>query len=210
MRLVLIRHAQSEANTRLEFVGGQVNETPLTEKGIRQAELLGKRLLKQQTQFAEVHSSIAVRAAQTARLACQFAGFDTARIQYTDRLVEMLQGEWTGKPRLEVYNPEMLAIINQNPWEFKPPQGESQRDVEERAWGYLEENVFSRTWQPEDLVAVFAHGIVIKCIIKRFLSSSPAMTWRINIENTSLTTFHLRENGWFIDCINDFGHLLFE
>ena len=210
MRLVLIRHAESEANTRLDVVGGQVNETPLTQKGIGQAELLGKRLLKQQIQFKEVHSSIAVRAAHTARLACQTAGFDLNKIQYTDTLVEISQGVWTGMPRTEVYTPETLGIISQNPWEFKPPQGESQRDVEERAWGYLEQNIFSRTWQPEDRVAVFAHGIVIKCIIKRMLSSEPAMTWRINIENTSLTTFHLRENGWFIDSINDFGHLLFE
>jgi broad specificity phosphatase PhoE len=207
MFLYLIRHAESEANTRLHLVGGQVNEVPLTEKGIRQGKALGKRLQGEGIQFAEVHSSIAVRASHTARLACEGINFEVGKIHYTDKLVEISQGEWTGKLRTEIYTPETTAIISQNPWEFKPPQGESQRDVEERAWGYLEEHILSKTWQPQDIVAVFAHGIVIKCIIKRMLSSNPAMTWKINIENTSITAFQLKEHGWFMDFVNDFGHL---
>lgn len=207
MRLFLIRHAESEANTRMHLVGGQVNEVPLTAKGIMQAQALGNRLKKQEMKFAEVHSSVAVRALHTAQLACQALEFDLANIHYTADLVEISQGEWTGLLRSEVYTPENIAIINQNPWEFKPPKGESQRDVEERAWKYLEQNIFNRQWKPEDNIAVFAHGIVIKCIIRHILGSEPVMTWKINIENTSLTVFQMKEQGWFLDCVNDFAHL---
>ncbi|TAE08216.1 MAG: histidine phosphatase family protein [Bacteroidetes bacterium] len=209
MRLYLIRHAESEANTQLHLVGGQVNEVPLTSKGRSQAEALGKRLQRQQIRFAEVHSSTAVRASHTAQIACGILAYDTANIQYTDRLVEISQGEWTGKLRAEVYTPEMSAIIRQNPWEFKPPQGESQRDVEERAWQYLEQHIFSKTWAQDDIIAVFAHGIVIKCIIKHFLDSNPLMTWKINLENTSITAFQYKEpHGWYMEWVNDASHLL--
>ncbi len=206
MHLLLIRHAESEANTKLHLVGGQLNEVPLTPKGITQAEALGKRWVREQRKLAEVHSSIAVRASHTCQIACQALGFDSSNIQYTDTLVEISQGEWTGKLRNEVYNPETIALIAQNPYGFKAPKGESQQEVEERAWGYLEKHIFSKTWQDET-IAVFAHGIVIKCIIKRMLNSSPAMTWKINIENTAMTAFHLKEQGWFMEYVNDFAHL---
>ncbi len=209
MRLFLIRHAESQANTQLHLVGGQVNEVPLTPKGIKQAQALGERLKKDNMVFAEVHSSTAVRASHTAQLACQAISRDLSEIKYTDTLVEISQGEWTGKLRAEIYTPETIALINQNPWEFTPPKGESQKDVEQRAWQYLSEHILSKTWKPTDCVAVFAHGIVIKSIIRHILDSAPAMTWKINLENTSLTVFHLKEQGWFLDTVNDAAHLHF-
>lgn len=207
MHLLLIRHAESETNIKSHLVGGQINEARLTDKGIKQATALGKRWQEEKRVFAKVHSSVAVRAAHTCQIACNAIGIDLDSIQYTDTLVEISQGEWTGKLRNEVYTPETIAIINEDAWHFKPLQGESQREVEERVWAYLETNIFSKTWKEQDVVAVFAHGIVIKTVIKHFLDSLPAMTWRINIQNTAMTAFHLTEKGWFLEYINDFSHL---
>lgn len=50
-------------------------------------------------------------------------------IQLDDRLQELSQGEWEGKPRDEIYTPEMRQKMNYGQPDFRPPAGESQRQV---------------------------------------------------------------------------------
>ena len=42
--LYFIRHAESLMNNKGHLIGGRSNETPLSERGIYQANLLGQRL----------------------------------------------------------------------------------------------------------------------------------------------------------------------
>lgn len=46
LRLLLIRHGQSEINTRLELINGQSSSAALTKQGREEAKLLGSGLAK--------------------------------------------------------------------------------------------------------------------------------------------------------------------
>lgn len=81
-RLVLIRHAKSDWETP-----GQPDfERPLNARGRRDAPVMGRRLLERGFVPDLVLSSPAVRAATTARLVSEAAGYDPARIQWIERL----------------------------------------------------------------------------------------------------------------------------
>ncbi len=201
-----IRHAQSTGNANPHLIGGRSNHFPITELGIRQSRALGERLEAAQMHFDKIYASTAVRAIQTARIASKHLQFDHNEISQHDDLVELCQGEWTGKVRAEMYNEATLKKIHADPWNFKAPGGESQKEVEERIYQWLEENLLPLAEQ--DLkIAVFCHGMVIKCISRKLLDSNPAMTYRITIENTSITQFQYDEHGWHLKRINDYAHL---
>lgn len=57
-------------------------------------------------------------------------------------------------------------------------------------------------------VAVFSHGLAIKCLLRGVLGSDPNMTHRLNIDNTSMTVLkHSTNKGWQIHRVNDTAHL---
>lgn len=53
------------------------------------------------------------------------------------------QGDWEGKSRSKTYTPEQVAEINSNQWLFTPPNGESQKEVEERMLAFISSEILS-------------------------------------------------------------------
>jgi hypothetical protein len=94
VRILLIRHAESEANLRKGEIGGRQNSVSLSAAGVEQAKLLGSRLRAEHKRIDEVHASVATRATETARLACAEAGFPSERIIPQEQVVEQSQGSW--------------------------------------------------------------------------------------------------------------------
>lgn len=196
--LYLIRHAESELNRFLQIIGGRSNETPLSENGREQAYLLGERLSK--IPFTVYYSSPAVRSLETARIA--HGTLDD--VVQSPLLLELDQGDWEGKLRTEIYTPEMLARINADNWNFSAPNGESQRAVEERMLCFVNDNLL----QYSDLsCCVFTHGLAIKCLLRSVMDFSPKITYKIEIENTSITRLKYSDRGWYVITINDTAHL---
>ena len=89
LRLLLVRHGQSEANTRLGTVGGRDVQSPLSAKGEEQARHLGARLRREGLKVDRIIASHAVRAERTAEIACGVLGVDTSRIEIEPRVVEV-------------------------------------------------------------------------------------------------------------------------
>lgn len=57
-------------------------------------------------------------------------------------------------------------------------------------------------------VAVFSHGMAIKCALRGLLGSDPHRTNQICIDNTSLTVLnHSGSTGWRVQRVNDTAHL---
>ena len=58
------------------------------------------------------------------------------------------------------------------------------------------------------IVAVVTHGMAIKCLLRGLLGSSPYMTIKWAIDNTSVTILrHSTNHGWQIQRVNDTSHL---
>ena len=159
-------------------------------QGREQARLLGVRLKEEALAITEVHASTAMRASQTAQIACKEAGFDPKRIVESDTIVEMSQGGWEQQERSKVYIPANLNPLRANPWEFRPPgvspdgaHGESHRDIEGRLLDYLDTHVLPRgSWLPGEeppVVLVFCHGLLIKAALRGVMGASPHFTHRL-------------------------------
>lgn len=209
--IYLLRHAESKSNLDQHLIGGRSNETPLSLQGELQALWLGERLQKDSTQFNQIYSSTAVRAQKTVEIVCKQIGYPLENIIYSEKLLELDQGNWQGQPRDKIYTPETLAKINQDNWNFTPPNGESQRDVEERMYSWVEENLLTkyREGQINFNTAIFTHGLAIKCLLRKIMGSNPAMTYKIVLDNTSITKISYSQMGWHLVKVNDAAHLEF-
>lgn len=201
--LYLFRHAESMMNNEGHRIGGRLNETPLSAHGKIQAQLLGKRLQKEGIIFSHIFCSPAKRAQETAEIVCSIVGFPVQEIIFSDALQELSLGDWEGKERKEIYTPQMLQQINSNNWEFKAPNGESQRDTEERMYRFIEQFLSG-----ESVIGIFGHGMACKCFLRKIIESHPRHTYKMLIENASIT--HMKHNhlGWHLLCLNDIGHLV--
>ncbi|MDX2249623.1 MAG: histidine phosphatase family protein [Bacteroidia bacterium] len=201
------RHAESMGNVNNHLIGGRSNHFPLSDRGYHQANLLGERLSKENLSFDFVYSSIAVRAKETARIACEKTGFDPVKILFSEDLVELSQGEWEGKNREEYYTPEVRVLLKADPYNFKPPGGESQREVENRMYAWMETTV--RGLEPgQNLnLGVFSHGFAIKSLVRKILDFSPNMTFYTIVHNTSITCLQFHKSRWLVERVNDFAHL---
>ena len=208
LSIYLIRHAESEGNVKHHLIGGQSNHYPLTERGQEQARLLGLRLGNERLTFDQIYSSTAVRTQQTCEIANRQASIDHSPI-LDERLLELSQGEWEGKIRADIYTPEQLSVVRSDPYDFRPPGGESQRDVEFRMYDWLREisSQYEQSERPVN-IAAFSHGFAIKTLVRGLMQASPIMTYRTIIHNTSMTVLYREKGMWFIDRVNDFQHII--
>jgi broad specificity phosphatase PhoE len=107
----------------------------LARQGELQAQQLGKYLerlfAERKISMDDVRfvSSTAVRAVNTAKIAMKQLAVDEARLVSTPELEELDMGDFAGQPRADIYNEERLREIASDVWHFKPPKGESQREV---------------------------------------------------------------------------------
>lgn len=202
--LYLIRHAQCEINCRPEYIWGRTNESPLTERGEREAAALGTRLNREQIIFHQIYSSPAIRPWMTITRAAPY--FPRDKIIVAPELQELDQGTWTGRLRAEIYTPEQKTIIDKDNWNFAAPGGESQAHVGARMYSLVEEAVMKSPYA-SSLVAFSTHGIAIKCLLSILLDADRAMTWRWQIDNTSITQLRYEQERWWPIRINDAAHL---
>lgn len=209
LELYLFRHAESEFNLRYqELIGGRSDEVQLSVRGREQAKKLGRRLHEERTFFDEVYSSKAVRAIETARIALNQVYEREVNFRQVEDLLELSQGEWEGRMREEVYTPEVYEMMRQRPHTWKAPGGESQQEVEIRVYEWIRRNLLGR----DITVGLFTHGLTIKCLLRAIMNSDPSLTYRMSIDNASIT--HLRHKndgkhqGWSVRKINDHSHLV--
>ncbi|MDO8459693.1 MAG: histidine phosphatase family protein [Nanoarchaeota archaeon] len=207
--LYLLRHAETEYNAHNNLIGGQSNFLKLSERGKNQAKILGARFVREGVKFDEIYSSTAERTQQTARIVCGAIGFPIARLITTPKLLELSQGDWEGKELNEIYVPEVLDEMKAKHWNFKAPNGESQKDVEERVYSWVEKTLLQRN---ENLtVGIFGHGVATKCLLRRIMDSNPELTYRICVNNCSISRLKYshsgQHQGWSLIKINDDTHL---
>ncbi len=204
--LYLIRHAECLMNTRPELIGGRSDDSPLSDNGKLEAALLGDRLKYKKIKFDEVYSSTAIRAIQTANISCKKIGFKLEKIVESAALLELSQGDYEGKLRKDIHIPTVIAKMEKEHWDFSAPNGESQRQVEDRMYDEISEKLLLK--YPVRLkVGIYTHGLAIKCLFRKIMNSDPRLTYKIEINNTSITRFKYNERGWNLITLNDTAHL---
>lgn len=151
-----MRHGQTVWNTERRFQGSL--DSPLTALGVRQAEAYGRALAGELADPTGVRivASPLPRAWQTAVLAATAMGADPASIELDARLREQSAGVWEGLTVDEVNrdHAEAYAARLADRWNIAAPNGESYRDVAERAGDWLADQT-----ETDIPTLVVSHGV---------------------------------------------------
>ena len=154
MTILLVRHGETEWNLARRYQGW--SDSPLTPRGIAQAEAIGRRLrgLPEAAAAAIVASPIG-RARRTAEIIGECLG-RTAPPRLDDRLREISLGSWDGLDRREI-RARMADRFEDFEWYFRTPDGETYEGFSGRLAAWLAE--------PRDgPVIVVAHGVVTRVL----------------------------------------------
>lgn len=189
LRVILTRHGETLWN-----IEGRVQgflDSPLTEKGIRQARQLGKRL--QNEGITKIYSSDLSRAKATADIIRDELGLP--EIYVNEALRELHFGEWEGKVwwDLRQKHPELFSVWDTGPHQVQIPGGESMEEASERAWNFIQE---LRKKHTNEAVCLVTHGMTLQLVVKRALGI-PLGQWE-NVpwqHNTAVNIFEFHEDG---------------
>ncbi|EOS8058819.1 2,3-diphosphoglycerate-dependent phosphoglycerate mutase [Enterococcus hirae] len=152
MKLVLLRHGESEANFQNYWTGWL--DAALTEKGMQQATEAGRKMNEQGLVFDIVYTSVLKRAIKTSQLALEEINQLYLPVQKTWRLNERHYG----------------ALVGKNKTEMKKEYGEEQ--VKKWRRGYREvpplvsENHFDRRYDSLD-PRLLSHGESLEMTVER-------------------------------------------
>lgn len=179
MKLFFIRHGQTDWNIEEKIQGSRNIE--LNETGIRQAEELSTKVLKDNYKFSKIYSSPQRRAAKTAEILSE-----ATNIQYIidEGLAEVDLGAWEGLSWREV---KEQYPTEYNEWYInrrytKAPEGESYEDMIKRVLNALHKIIDENN---ED-VAIVTHSAVIMCL-QCCLTNTPFNEMKkFKPENTSI------------------------
>jgi len=189
LKVYLLRHGETTYNADGNRYCGRT-DAPLTEKGMRQAEEVG-RLLKH-IPLDGIYCSPLNRAYETARIAS-----GGGNVEKVNRLIEADFGNWEGKTREEFIaeDPGLWKQWCDNPGATKAGgTGETALEVAERVEDFFLE---IKEKHPSGNILVVAHNGVIRFFLARQLGMDLKYYRRIVQENSSLTLIGLGGNEGF-------------
>jgi broad specificity phosphatase PhoE len=160
-RVWLVRHAETEWSRTGRHTGR--TDVPLTDAGREHARGLGARLAG--TEFEAVFSSPLSRARETAEL----AGLGD-RAELRDELLEWDYGDYEGITTPQIRESEPGWYL----WRDGAPGGESPEQVESRV-----DRVIAEVLEVDGLVALFAHGHVLRALGARWIEQPVALGGRL-------------------------------
>ncbi|MGO9454579.1 MAG: histidine phosphatase family protein [Candidatus Binataceae bacterium] len=158
--IYLTLHGETEWNRERRFQGQL--DSPLTEHGVHQAQLMGATLrdvLGDSTGYTVVSSPLG-RARRTAEIICEVLGIDSRQIETDARLAEINLGSWAGMTRNEVEARWRGALddAGRYEWYFRSPDGETLDDITTRVRQWLSDTA------ARDRVIAVSHGVTSRIL----------------------------------------------
>jgi broad specificity phosphatase PhoE len=157
MTIFLVRHGETEWNRVGRYQGWL--DSPLTARGVAQAEAIGRRLCAlPEAAAAGIVTSPIGRARRTAEIIAQCLG-RTEAPNCDERLREISLGSWDGLDRGEIRAraPEIFAGEGRHEWYFRSPDGESYDAFAGRIAGWL-------AGRDDAPVIAVCHGVVTRVL----------------------------------------------
>lgn len=180
MRLLLVRHGQSEWNAEKRLQGQA--DIGLSAKGKKQAEALHPML--QSMSICKTITSDLRRARDTAAI----LGFADA--QPTADLREISVGEWTGRLISDIIAEDGERYAGWRAGTMSPPAGEGWREFVERTYSVVERE---RSNGGCDNLLFVCHGGVIRALLDHYLGLAPARI--IPVGPASLTALRMPKHA---------------
>lgn len=197
MRLLLVRHGQTEGNVR-RALDTALPGPPLTELGREQAAALAEQLKDEP--IVAVYASEAVRAQQTAAPLAEAFGFD---VQVIEGVKEVDAGDLEGNTDLDSIGVYLRVVKawTQGDLEVPIPGGETGTQVRDRMLGAANElRAKHEETSPDGVVVLVSHGGAIRLAGEWLASNVPAeLANEALIPNTKFVELEARDQGW--ECL---------
>lgn len=208
MNLYLIRHAESYGNIKGKIIS--TTDFELTEKGIAQAQMLGKKICSElnKTPLSAYCSPLA-RAGQTLTEILRSIGRENTEITETYLLKEMDLGSLEGMTWEERKQKYPEIDLDKKLSLLLAPGGESYNDVKNRCKMFAETCLEKE--DNEKNVIIVSHGITLRILTNTLLNRPDEDVNFLNwTENTSLTELFRdkeRSHTYQLVRLNDYSHL---
>jgi broad specificity phosphatase PhoE len=181
----LVRHAVND------FVGkaiaGWLPNVHLNQEGVQQAEAVAERLSRESIQ--RIYCSPLERTRQTAAPLAKRLGLE---VQVTEELGEVRFGEWTNKTLKELSTSPHWNRYNSFRSGTRAPNGEHMLEIQLRVTSHIDK---LRSQFPNDSIALFSHGDVIRAALLYYLGMPLDFYHRLEISPASFSIVELYEDG---------------
>ncbi|CAL7883647.1 2,3-diphosphoglycerate-dependent phosphoglycerate mutase [Fusobacterium necrophorum] len=217
MKLVLVRHGQSEWNLQNRFTGWV--DVDLSEMGIREAKDAGKALLSQKINFDLCFTSYQKRAIKTLQYILEELDMLYLPVLKTWKLNERHYGALQGLNKAETakkYGEEQVHIWRRS-FDIQPPAmdkedersarkdpkykdlkdseiplAESLKDTIARVLPYWNENISPEIRKGKNILIV-AHGNSLRALVKHLLKISDEKIMELNLPTGKPLVFEITE-----------------
>jgi probable phosphoglycerate mutase len=176
--VLLVRHGENEFVTT-HRLAGRTPGVRLNERGCQQAQALVGYLKEQPVDV--VYSSPLDRCLETAE---PFAAQRGLPVVVEPGVVEVDYGGWQGADLRELGKLSEWAQVQHYPSMFRFPGGETLREVQARGVAAIEQ---LRARHPDQVVAIFSHGDVIRTALAHYLGVPLDLFQRIAIATASVS-----------------------
>lgn len=200
MRLLLIRHGETDWNATLRYQGQ--GGVPLNAQGRAQARRAGGRLARYGA--GALYTSDIIRAAETAAIIGEQTGL---RPQPMPELREIDVGQWEGLTPEELYRrfPDHMREYERDPARTVRLGGESYAQLQERALRAM--NTILERHPGDQTVLAVSHGGTIRALLCHVIGLDLIHFGRLWLDNGSLSELRHGSNGWRLVRLNDAAHI---
>ncbi len=200
-RLILLRHAETEANVNGIWHGAL--DAPLTPLGEAQVVATTRRLLEidRESPIDHIYVSPLARAQRTAQALAKAIEID---VRIEPGLSEMSIGDWEGRSFVQLREVDRLWERWQADPHFTPPNGESPFVFGRRVPATFRQ--LAETHPGQTLLAV-THGGVISNLLAQWLGEGPQDWRRWDPMNCAISILEQGDAGWNPILVNDTQHL---
>ncbi len=162
-KLILLRHLQSQWNKENRFTGW--TDIPLSKEGIESAKKVAQKL--KNFKIDKIYTSPLIRNKETVFLILKELNKKDLPLVINKALDERNYGKLQGLNKEEVkkkYGPKQVHLWRRS-WNQAPPNGESLKDVYNRAIPFYKKNIEKDLKQGKNILVVASHNS-LRAIIK--------------------------------------------
>ncbi|AJQ28652.1 alpha-ribazole phosphatase [Pelosinus fermentans] len=198
-RVIFVRHGQTSWNQEGKYQGH--SDISLNERGIRQGNLVAKRLANEK--ISAIYSSDLLRAQQTAEAIADYHGLPVIT---KPEFREINFGIWEGLTYQEIMADwsEILTAMYSKPGEIGPPQGESFQVVKQRVTRSLQECIAKHQ---EQTIVLVSHGGTMRVLLCAALGIGLDKIWSMRQDSSAINIIEYIDNRAVVSLVNDTWHV---
>ena len=192
--LILVRHGQSEWNSKNLFTGWK--DPGLTELGVNEAKDAGKLIADKGILFDLMYTSMLTRAQKTGDLILQEMRHPEITIIKNEALNERNYGSLAGLNKDDArkkWGDDQVHIWRRS-FDIPPPDGESLKDTAERVLPYFKSEIMPKVIEGSSIL-IAAHGNSLRSLIMELDSISSEEIVNLEIPTGAPIQYIFNEDG---------------